>query len=107
MSTSLTCSQQASSRHLWTVRAAASRCLAGKLGTQPDRVLLALMNDRMVAKGTILQWATIFFQVLLLVNNAGLHCLLCVGQERRRSGRQTGRLASNPEEEPCLWLLPR
>ena len=43
--------------------AATARCLAGKLGAQPDRVLLALMNDRMVAKGTILQWATVFFQV--------------------------------------------
>ena len=32
---------------------------------QPDRVLLALMNDRMVAKGTILQWATAFFQDFL------------------------------------------
>ena len=49
----------------WAVpHAAASRCLASKLGTQPDRVLLALMNDRMVAKGTILQFATVFFQVL-------------------------------------------
>ena len=46
-----------------SVSAATARCLAGKLGAQPDRVLLALMNDRMVAKGTILQWATVFFQV--------------------------------------------
>lgn len=44
---------------------ATARCLAGKLGAQPDRVLLALMNDRMVAKGTILQWATSFFQDFL------------------------------------------
>lgn len=44
---------------------ATARCLAGKLGAQPDRVLLALMNDRMVAKGTILQWATAFFQDFL------------------------------------------
>lgn len=47
------------------VIAATARCLAGKLGAQPDRVLLALMNDRMVAKGTILQWATAFFQDFL------------------------------------------
>ena len=45
--------------------AATARCLAGKLGVQPDRVLLALINDRMVAKGTILQWATVFFQDFL------------------------------------------
>ena len=31
---------------------------------QPDRVLLALMDDRVVAKGLVLHWVTAFFQVL-------------------------------------------
>ena len=34
-----------------------------KLGVQPDRVLQSMLNDRMVAKGLILQYATTFFQV--------------------------------------------
>ena len=33
-----------------------------KLGVQPDRVLQSMLNDRMVAKGLILQYATTFFQ---------------------------------------------
>lgn len=33
-----------------------------KLGVQPDRVLQSMLNDRMVAKGLILQYATAFFQ---------------------------------------------
>lgn len=32
-----------------------------KLGVQPDRILLPMLNDRMVAKGLILQYATAFF----------------------------------------------
>ena len=36
-----------------------------KLGVQPDRVLQSMLNDRMVAKGLILQYATTFFQVRL------------------------------------------
>lgn len=36
-----------------------------KIGVQPDRVLLALMNDRMVAKGVILQFVTEFFKDFL------------------------------------------
>ncbi|KAK9825641.1 hypothetical protein WJX81_003224 [Elliptochloris bilobata] len=40
---------------------ATARCFAGKLGVQSDRVLNAVMNDRMVAKGLVLQWATAFF----------------------------------------------
>ena len=43
------------------VRAATARCFAGKLGVQSDRVLNAVMNDRMVAKGLVLHWATAFF----------------------------------------------
>ena len=43
------------------LRAATARCFAGKLGVQSDRVLNAVMNDRMVAKGLVLQWATAFF----------------------------------------------
>ena len=38
------------------------RCFAMKLGVQPDRVLQSMLNDRMVAKGLILQYATAFFQ---------------------------------------------
>lgn len=41
--------------------AAAARCFALKLGVQPDRVLQSLLNDRVVAKGLPLQWATAFF----------------------------------------------
>jgi hypothetical protein len=44
---------------------AAARCFSGKLGVQPDRVLQALMIDRMVAKGLVLQWITAFFQDFL------------------------------------------
>jgi hypothetical protein len=44
---------------------ATARCFAIKLGVQPDRVLLALLNDRMVAKGIILQFATEFFKDFL------------------------------------------
>ena len=43
------------------LRAATARCFAGKLGAQSDRVLNAVMNDRMVAKGLVLHWATAFF----------------------------------------------
>ena len=39
------------------LRAATARCFAGKLGVQSDRVLNAVMNDRMVAKGLVLHWA--------------------------------------------------
>lgn len=42
--------------------AATARCFAWKLGMQPDRVLLAVMDDRMVAKGLVLHWVTAFFQ---------------------------------------------
>lgn len=41
---------------------ATARCFAWKLGMQPDRVLLAVMDDRMVAKGLVLHWVTAFFQ---------------------------------------------
>jgi hypothetical protein len=47
------------------VRAATGRCFALKLGVQPDRVLLPMLNDRMVAKGLILQYATAFFSDFL------------------------------------------
>ncbi|KAK9908637.1 hypothetical protein WJX75_000787 [Coccomyxa subellipsoidea] len=40
---------------------ATARCFAMKLGVQPDRILLPMLNDRMVAKGLILQYATAFF----------------------------------------------
>jgi hypothetical protein len=43
------------------MRAATARCFAMKLGVQPDRILLPMLNDRMVAKGLILQYATAFF----------------------------------------------
>jgi hypothetical protein len=43
------------------VRAATARCFASKLGIQSDRVLNAVMNDRMIAKGLVLHWATAFF----------------------------------------------
>lgn len=42
--------------------AATARCFAWKLGMQPDRVLLAVMDDRMIAKGLVLHWVTAFFQ---------------------------------------------
>ncbi len=45
------------------VSAATARCFSWKLGMQPDRVLLAVMDDRMVAKGLVLHWVTAFFQV--------------------------------------------
>ena len=35
----------------------------------PDRVLMSLMNDRMVAKGTILEFVTDFFQDYLATDN--------------------------------------
>ncbi len=41
--------------------AATARCFASKLGIQSDRVLNAVMNDRMIAKGLVLHWATAFF----------------------------------------------
>eukprot|EP00884_Botryococcus_braunii_P005038 jgi/Botrbrau1/14535/Bobra.0212s0002.1 len=44
---------------------ATARCFAVKIGVQPDRVLLALLNDRMVAKGVILQFVTEFFKDFL------------------------------------------
>lgn len=40
-----------------------------KLGVQPDRVLLPMLNDRMVAKGLILQYATAFFSDYLSTEN--------------------------------------
>lgn len=40
-----------------------------KLGVQPDRVLLPMLNDRMVAKGLILQYATAFFSDFLSTEN--------------------------------------
>ena len=40
-----------------------------KLGVQPDRVLQSMLNDRMVAKGLILQYATTFFQDYLSSEN--------------------------------------
>lgn len=47
------------------MRAATARCFAMKLGVQPDRILLPMLNDRMVAKGLILQYATAFFSYYL------------------------------------------
>ncbi|KAK9823766.1 hypothetical protein WJX72_005350 [[Myrmecia] bisecta] len=44
---------------------ATARIFAVKLGCLPDRVLPSLMNDRMVAKGTILQFVTEFFKDFL------------------------------------------
>lgn len=40
-----------------------------KVGVLPDRVLMSLMNDRMVAKGTILEFVTDFFQDYLATDN--------------------------------------
>ena len=98
---------------------AASRCLALKLGTQPDRVLLALMNDRMVAKGTILIFATTFFQVQLcswLASPWGLRrallrivaqCMTPAGEARKhRSARSEVPERSHeqalPQDKACV-----
>ena len=44
-----------------TTAVAASRCLALKLGVQPDILFGGLFNDRVVAKGAALEWATAVF----------------------------------------------
>lgn len=40
-----------------------------KVGVLPDRVLMSLMNDRMIAKGTILDFITAFFQDYLATDS--------------------------------------
>ena len=51
------------------VPAATARVFSMKVGVLPDRVLMSLMNDRMVAKGTILEFVTDFFQDYLATDN--------------------------------------
>ena len=41
--------------------AALARIFVMKIGVLPERVLVPLLNDRMVAKGTILAFVTDFF----------------------------------------------
>ena len=45
--------------------AATARCFALKLGIPPMDVFQTLMDDRMIAKGLILQFVTAFFQDFL------------------------------------------
>ena len=40
-----------------------------KIGVLPDRVLMSLMNDRMIAKGTILDFITAFFKDYLATDS--------------------------------------
>lgn len=40
-----------------------------KVGVLPDRVLMSLMNDRMIAKGTILDFITAFFKDYLATDS--------------------------------------
>ena len=40
-----------------------------KIGVLPDRVLMSLMNDRMIAKGTILDFITEFFKDYLATDS--------------------------------------
>ena len=40
-----------------------------KIGVLPDRVLMSLMNDRMIAKGTILEFITWFFKDYLATDS--------------------------------------
>eukprot|EP00891_Asterochloris_glomerata_P001856 jgi/Astpho2/1856/Aster-00382 len=51
------------------VAIATARVFSMKVGVLPDRVLMSLMNDRMVAKGTILEFVTDFFQDYLATDN--------------------------------------
>ncbi len=40
-----------------------------KIGVLPDRVLMSLINDRMIAKGTILDFITAFFKDYLAIDS--------------------------------------
>ena len=49
--------------------AATARVFSMKIGVLPDRVLMSLMNDRMIAKGTILDFITAFFKDYLATDS--------------------------------------
>ena len=40
-----------------------------KVGVLPDRVLLALLNDRIIAKGSVLEFVTFLFKDFLATEN--------------------------------------
>jgi hypothetical protein len=48
---------------------ATSRVFALKVGVLPDRVLLALLNDRIIAKGSVLEFVTFLFKDFLATEN--------------------------------------
>lgn len=49
--------------------AATARVFSMKIGVLPDRVLMSLINDRMIAKGTILDFITAFFKDYLATDS--------------------------------------
>ncbi len=84
-----------------------------KLGVQPDRVLLPMLNDRMVAKGLILQYATAFFSDYL--SSESIDDLVSLLRKARRP-RMRPRAKANSSRMYCvlsyphlpatLWCLP-
>ena len=48
---------------------ATARVFSMKIGVLPDRVLMSLINDRMIAKGTILDFITAFFKDYLATDS--------------------------------------
>ena len=64
------CLTSMSQRFDWTPCAAATaRVFSMKIGVLPDRVLMSLINDRMIAKGTILDFITAFFKDYLATDS--------------------------------------
>lgn len=55
--------------HSIVLPAATARVFSMKIGVLPDRVLMSLMNDRMIAKGTILEFITWFFKDYLATDS--------------------------------------
>ncbi|KAA6427859.1 MAG: flagellar associated, partial [Trebouxia sp. A1-2] len=51
------------------VAIATARVFSMKIGVLPDRVLMSLINDRMIAKGTILDFITAFFKDYLATDS--------------------------------------
>ena len=100
--------------------AALARIFVMKIGVLPERVLVPLLNDRMVAKGTILAFVTDFFVDFLatgsvddLVRRLGLFLQQQAGQ-LVRSGLQrdsrgvdagNGRIAAACKVCDCVLIM--
>ena len=81
-----------------TTAVAASRCLALKLGVQPDILFGGLFNDRVVAQGAALEWATAVFADYLASEPADeLLALLRKARTRRVSQGFGGRPCSHKD----------